>query len=227
MSRKIFLRAAKICAAIFLAYVVLFGVISYLDFYIKYSETPRYPLGSYYSVRFYYALFLLPLAAGYYLLGNKSREERVLLASNFMVTAFVLLLILWLLYSIFHTLYKPFAYQPESIKLIDKFLEFIFFSSLGYFLYAPLFFSLSMLKRRLFVILLPVVLLLMIKGVEGMRLILSIAERLPSFLAIVLVLILFTPISEPPLPLAGVGLAYNMYLAWRWAEISSTQMQGG
>jgi hypothetical protein len=224
MGREIFLKAAKTCLGVFLVYVVLFGIVSYLDFYLRYAEPPRYPFGSYYSVRFYYMLLLLPLAAGYTILRNRSREKQVLLASNFMAAAFILLFTCWLVYSIFHSLHKPFAYQPEGIKLLNGFLEFLFFSSLGYFIYAPLFFSLLALKRKLFLVLLPVILLLMVKGVGGMKPVLSVADRLPSFLAIILVLVLFTPISEPPLPLAGIGLAYNIYLGWCWAEVSSKEV---
>jgi hypothetical protein len=218
MSREMFLWAAKICLGVFLAYAVLFGVVSYLDFYYKYSELPRYPFG-YYSYRYYYALLLLPFAAGYSVLRSRKKEEQVLIAFNFMATAFLLLIIFWLISSIFYSLYKPFAYQPESIKLLYQFLKFLFHSSLGYFLYAPLFFSLFTLKRNLFYPLLPVILLLLFRGIEGMKPIFSIAEQLPRFLALPLVLVFFMPIFEPPLPLAGIGLVYNFYLGWRWAEV--------
>lgn len=213
MDREIFRHTAKICIEVFLGYILLFGIASYLDFYIKYSNLPS-SFGSYYSLRFYFLPLAVPLITGYFLT-RKLNNKKLNFASNFIVVAFLLLSIFWLLYSVFHSLYKPFAYQPEYIKLLDKFLEYLFFSSLSYFLFAPLSFSLWIWGRRLSLVLLFIVLMIMVIGVVGYEVIFSVLGNLPHFLALLIILILFPPISEPPIPFAMIGLIYNLFLSWR------------
>lgn len=214
MGEKTLPRAVKICLGVFWGYVVLYGIASYLDFYIKYSEFPRYPLGTYYSLRFYFLPLLVPLVTGYLIMRDKSKDK-LLLALNFMIVALLLLSMFLFLYSVFHSTYKPFSYQAEHIKFMDKFLEFLFFSSVSYFLFAPLSFSLWIWGKRMSSILLGIVFMVTIASITGFELVFSIIDKLPRFFALPIILIIFPPLSEPPLPFAGVGLVYNIYLWWR------------
>lgn len=212
MNNKIFISAAKICLIVFMGYALLFGIANYVDFYIQYSQPPSLPVGSHYSLRFLFLPLAIPLISGY--LYAQKVKKKLFFASYFIIVAILLLLIFWLLYFNFHSHYRSLPHWTEDIKMLDKSLEFLFFSSINYFMFAPLCFSLWIWGKKVRFALLLIVFAIMSIGVGGYELLFSILHKLPRFLGLLIVLLLFPPLSQPPLPFTLVGLVYNLYLLW-------------
>lgn len=217
MDRKtIFMAASKISLGIFAVYAIIFGIVSYIDFYLQYSRPPALPVGSHYSFRFFFLPMAVPLISGYFYIRERGQKYRF--TSYFIVTAIILIFFFWFLYSNYHDSLKPFTYQSENIRLImlDKTLEFLFFSSVSYFLFAPLAFSLWMWRRKFSLFLLSIVLVTMFMGVvdPGYSRVFDLLHMLPRVIALPIVVLLFLPLSEPPLPLSSVGIIYNFYVFW-------------
>lgn len=181
-----FLAAGKISLGVFLLYFAVFRAIAYVEYILGLSTMP-FPIPG----QFLFLPMVVPLIAGYFLLRNKSREEGLAFSGNFMLWALVTFLITGILQSL---------------------VPGLFFAGMGYFLAAPLFFSIYSLLGKKSVKFFIVFLLAFLPLAVDAGLITLMLKTLPYPLNL-LAAFLFAMRDFLPFPFIGIGLLSNVYLS--------------